>query len=197
MRLTSFVGRDADLSRVLDALRGARLVTLAGPGGAGKTSLGVEAARRAGPGFADGVWLVRLASVTEPDMLAHAVADGLGLSIEGGTVAHRPRDVLICQLARWDMLIVLDNCEHLIEPVAGLVQAILERCPRVRILATSREALAVPGEVQLPVGPLPVPPKRPPPSGSRSSRRPGCSWTARPRCAPTWPRTGLLLMRSP
>ena len=157
LRLTSFVGRDDDLDRVLEALRGARLVTLAGPGGAGKTSLGVEAARRAGPGFADGVWLVRLAPVTEPEMLIHAFADGLGLSIEGGTVAHRPRDVLVGRLTGRDMLIVLDNCEHLIEPVAALVQAILERCPQVRILATSREALAVPGEVQLAVAPLPVP----------------------------------------
>ena len=157
LRLTSFVGRDDDLDRVREALRGARLVTLAGPGGAGKTSLGVEAARRAGPGYADGVWLVRLAPVTEPEMLIHAFADGLGLSIEGGTVAHRPREVLVGRLAGRDMLIVLDNCEHLIEPVASLVQAILERCPEVRILATSREALAVPGEVQLAVAPLPVP----------------------------------------
>src|SRR6478609_181576 len=157
LRLTSFVGRDDDLDRVLEALRGARLVTLAGPGGAGKTSLGVEAARRAGPNFADGVWLVRLAPVTEPEMLIHAFADGVGLSIEGGTVAHRPRDVLVGRLTGRDMLMVLDNCEHLIEPVASLVQAILERCPKVRILATSREALAVPGEVQLAVAPLPVP----------------------------------------
>jgi len=162
LRLTSFVGRDGDLDRVLEALRGARLVTLAGPGGAGKTSLGVEAARRAGPGFADGVWLVRLAPVTEPEMLIHAFADGLGLSIEGGTVAHRPRDVLVGRLTGRDMLIVLDNCEHLIEPVASLVQAILERCPNVRILATSREALAVPGEVQLAVAPLPVPSEQTP-----------------------------------
>jgi predicted ATPase/DNA-binding SARP family transcriptional activator len=162
LRLTSFVGREDHLDRVQDALRGSRLVTLAGPGGAGKTSLGVEVARRVGSGFADGAWLVRLAPVTEPEMLAHAVADGLGLSIEGGTVAHRPRDVLVSQLARQNMLIVLDNCEHVIEPVAGLVQAILERCPRVCILATSREALAVPGEVQLPVGPLPVPPRETP-----------------------------------
>ncbi len=117
----------------------------------------MEVARRAGPGFADGAWLVRLAPVTEPEMLVHAFADGLGLSIEGGTVAHRPRDVLVDRLTGRDMLIVLDNCEHLIEPVAGLVQAILERCPLVRILATSREALAVPGEVQLAVAPLPVP----------------------------------------
>ena len=162
LRLTSFVGRDDDLHRVLEALRAARLVTLAGPGGGGKTSLGVEAARRAGPDFAEGAWLVRLAPVTEPEMLIHAFADGLGLSIEGGTVAHRPRDVLVARLIGRDMLIVLDNCEHLIEPVAGLVQAILERCPLVRILATSREALAVPGEVQLAVAPLPVPSKETP-----------------------------------
>jgi predicted ATPase/DNA-binding SARP family transcriptional activator len=162
LRLTSFVGRNDDLDRVLMALRGARLVTLAGPGGAGKTSLGVEAARRAGPGFADGVWLVRLAPVTEPEMLIHAFADGLGLSIEGGTVAHRPRDVLVPRLTGRDALIVLDNCEHLIEPVAALVQTILERCPKVRILATSREALAVPGEVQLAVAPLPVPSEQSP-----------------------------------
>ena len=163
LRLTSFVGRDDDLDRVAEALRRGRLVTLAGPGGGGKTSLAVEAARRAAPGFADGVWLVRLAPVSEPEMLVHAVADGLGLSIEGGTVAHRPRDVLVGRLTGRDALIVLDNCEHLIEPTAGLVQAILERCPRVRILATSREALAVPGEVQLPVGPLPVPAEDTPP----------------------------------
>ena len=185
LRLTSFVGRDDDLHRVLEALRGARLVTLAGPGGAGKTSLGVEAARRVGPDFADGVWLVRLAPVTEPEMLVHALADGLGLSIEGGTVAHRPRDVLVGRLTGRDMLIVLDNCEHLIEPVAGLVQAILECCPQVRIVATSREALAVPGEVQLAVAPLPVPSEESPSERSPSSRRPGCFWTGRPRCAPT------------
>ena len=93
------------------------------------------------------------------------------------------------------MLLVLDNCEHLIEPVAG-GGGHPWRCPGVRILATSREALAVPGEVQLPVAPLPVPPQGPPPSGSRSSRRPGCSSTARPRCAPTWPQDGLRLTRS-
>ena len=157
LRLTSFVGRDAEVTRGLEALERARLVTFAGPGGAGKTSLGIEVARRAQQLFADGAWLVRLAAVTEPAMLTQAVADGLGTSIEGGTVARRPQDVLIGQLARREILMVLDNCEHLIDPVARMAQAILERCPGVRILATSREALAVAGEVQLPVGPLPVP----------------------------------------
>jgi DNA-binding SARP family transcriptional activator len=95
LRLTSFVGREEDVARVTAALQRARLVTLAGPGGGGKTTLALEAARHNGHGFRDGAWLVRLAPVTEPDSLPHAVADGLGLSIEGGTVAHRPRDVLI------------------------------------------------------------------------------------------------------
>jgi predicted ATPase/DNA-binding SARP family transcriptional activator len=157
LRTTSFVGRANEVSRVRDLLEQDRLVTLAGPGGAGKTALAIEVARAAAPTFPDGMWLVRLAAVTESAMLAHAVADAMGFGIEGGTAAHRPSDVLIGHLAGRRLLVVLDNCEHLIEPAAVLVEAILERCPDVRILATSREALAVPGEVQLPVSPLAVP----------------------------------------
>jgi DNA-binding SARP family transcriptional activator len=115
LRLTSFVGRDDEVIRGLEALRRMRLVTFAGPGGAGKTSLGIEVARRAQPLFADGAWLVRLAAVTEPAMLTQAVADGLGTSIEGGTVARRPQDVLIGHHVRRDILIVHDNSEHHIE----------------------------------------------------------------------------------
>ena len=159
LRWTSFVGREADLGRVLERLVDARLITLAGPGGAGKTSLAVEAARRASPRFPDGSWLVRLAAVSDADMLVHAVADALGLSIEGGTVTHRPVDVLVGHLARRSVLLVMDNCEQVIEPVASLIETMLGRCPGVRVLATSREALAVQGEVQLPVAPLPVPPR--------------------------------------
>jgi predicted ATPase len=106
---------------------------------------------------------VRLAAVTEGDMLASAVADALGVNIEGGTAAHRPRDVLIGHLRTRNALLVLDNCEHLIEPVAALAEAVLSRCADVRIIATSREALAVPGEAQLPVVPLPVPAPGTPP----------------------------------
>jgi predicted ATPase len=96
-------------------------------------------------------------------MIAPAVADALGVSIEGGTAAHRPRDVLIGHLRTRNTLLVLDNCEHLIEPVASLAETILSRCAEVQIIATSREALAVPGEVQLPVAPLPVPAPGTPP----------------------------------
>src|SRR3954452_11164867 len=158
VRWTSFVGRDRELDRVAERLGDARLIMLIGPGGAGKTSLAVEAARRANARFRDGSWLVRLAAITDAELLAQTVADAVGLSIEGGTVTHRPTDVLIGQLARRSMLLVLDNCEHLIEPVAELIETLLGRCPGVRILATSREALGVQGEVQLPVAPLPVPP---------------------------------------
>jgi predicted ATPase/DNA-binding SARP family transcriptional activator len=157
LRSTSFVGRAEELARTVELLGSARLVTLAGPGGAGKTALGIEAARAAHPKFRDGAVFVRLAAVSERDMLPHAVADALGVTIEGGTAAHRPRDLLVAQLRTINALLVLDNCEHLIEPVASLVETILGRCPDVQILATSREALAVPGEVQLPVAPLQVP----------------------------------------
>jgi predicted ATPase/DNA-binding SARP family transcriptional activator len=157
LRLTSFVGRDEDLDNVQRALARSRLVTLTGPGGAGKTALGIEAARHAGTQFRDGARLVRLAGVAEADLLPQAVADALGLSIEGGTAVHHPLDVLVGRLARRNMLVVLDNCEHVIDPVSSLVETVLEHCPDVRVLATSREALAVPGELQFPVAPLAVP----------------------------------------
>jgi predicted ATPase/DNA-binding SARP family transcriptional activator len=165
LRSTSFVGRAADLRRTLELLGTSRLVTLAGPGGAGKTALGIEAARAVADRFSDGAVFVRLAAVTEGDMIAPAVADALAVSIEGGTAAHRPRDVLIGHLRTRNTLLILDNCEHLIEPVASLAEAILSRCAEVQIIATSREALAVPGEVQLPVAPLPVPEPGTPPGG--------------------------------
>ena len=157
LRLTSFVGRDRDVHDVHQALDRSRLVTLVGPGGAGKTALGVEAARHAAARFRDGAKLVRLAAITEPELLPQAIADALGLSIEGGTAVHHPLDVLAARLGRRNMLVVLDNCEHLIDPVTSLVETVLERCPDVRVLATSRETLAVPGELQFPVAPLAVP----------------------------------------
>ena len=163
LRSTSFVGRTSELRRTQQLLGSSRLVTLAGPGGAGKTALGIEAARASADRFRDGAAFVRLAAVTEGDMLASAVADALGVNIEGGTAAHRPRDVLIGHLRTRNALLVLDNCEHLIEPVAALAEAVLSRCADVRIIATSREALAVPGEAQLPVVPLPVPAPGTPP----------------------------------
>ena len=89
------------------------------------------------------------------------------MSIEGGTAVHHPLDVLVGRLAQRNMLVVLDNCEHLIDPVTSLVETVLERCPEVRVLATSREALAVPGELQFPVAPLAVPGPDTPPGDAR------------------------------
>ena len=163
LRLTSFVGRERDVVRCAELLARSRLITLVGPGGAGKTALGIEAGRGLAADVPDGVWLVRLAPVSEPGLLIQAVADAVGVSIEGGTATHHPQDVLVSQLGDRDTVLVLDNCEHLVEAVASLVETVLGRCPRVRVLATSREALAVPGEVQLPVAPLPTPQQGAPP----------------------------------
>src|SRR4051812_28492330 len=157
-RATSFVGRETDVARTLEQLVTSRLVTLAGPGGAGKTSLAVEAARAAARDYPDGAWLISLASVGEAAGIVHAVADALEVSIAGGTATHRPTEVLIGHLAGRRLLLLLDNCEHVIDSVAALAEEVLARCPGVTILTTSREVLAVPGEVQLPILPLATPP---------------------------------------
>src|SRR4051812_29513078 len=157
-RATSFIGRDTDVARALEQLSTSRLVTLAGPGGAGKTSLAVEVARAAARGYADGAWLIALSSVSEAAGVVHAVADALELSIAGGTATHRPTEVLIGHLAGRRLLLLLDNCEHVIDSVAALAEEVLARCPEITILTTSREVLAVPGEVQLPLLPLATPP---------------------------------------
>lgn len=155
--LTSFVGREDDLARV-DALLGrGRLVTVVGPGGAGKTRLALEAARRR----ARPAWLVDLASVTEPAEITGAVLAGIGL--RGLTFDARKRvegdqfDVLAGEIGRRDGLLLVDNCEHLIDAVAHLVVALLTRCPGLRVLATSREPLAVDGEALLPLAELTLP----------------------------------------
>jgi predicted ATPase/DNA-binding SARP family transcriptional activator/tetratricopeptide (TPR) repeat protein len=150
IRLTSFVGRHSELAELRDLLRRHRLVTLTGPGGAGKTSLAIEA-------LADdhlGVRLVRLADVTEPARVPRAVADALGVPEGDGPVEQR----LVGYLRDHDVVLLLDNCEHVVDAAAALAETLLTRCPGLRLVATSREPLAVPGEVQLAVPPLPTPP---------------------------------------
>jgi predicted ATPase/DNA-binding SARP family transcriptional activator len=169
-RLTSFVGREEELADLATELRRSRLVTLLGPGGAGKTRLALEAAAAAvgtpdadggGDGDApDGVWVAELAPVREEATVPEAVLTALGTrttQVRGraDTPVREPLAQLVEHCARRRMLLVLDNCEHVADAAARLAEALLTRCPGVRVLATSREPLGVPGEALHGVGPLP------------------------------------------
>ena len=166
--LTSFVGRDADAERIGALLAASRLVTLTGPGGSGKTRLAIEAARPLLARAPDGVWLVELAPVSDPAEVPQGVLTVLGLREHAliGTARIRspteqatdPSARLAAGLAGKDLLLVLDNCEHLVEGAAALAGRILGDCPGVRILATSREPLGIMGETLWPVPPLALPP---------------------------------------
>jgi predicted ATPase/DNA-binding SARP family transcriptional activator len=159
-RLTSLIGREEELRQVAKLLEQHRLVTVIGPGGAGKTSLAVELARRLADGHADGVWLVELAALRDPDLLGEAVAVVLGLGAElagPGDAPPAAAERLAGFVADKALLLVLDNCEHLAAACAGLVRRLLQAGPALRVLATSREVLGVPGEVVWPVPPLAVP----------------------------------------
>ncbi|WP_165975491.1 BTAD domain-containing putative transcriptional regulator [Actinomadura rubrisoli] len=148
--LSSFRGRDAELGQLTRILAEQRLVTLIGPAGVGKTRLAVEYAAARPDG--DGPWLVRLADVREPEVVAQAIADAIGLA----QVVHDPRLALIGVLAHRPGLLILDNCEHLVDAVAALAIELITACPRLRVLTTSREPLRVDGEITLAVEPLPV-----------------------------------------
>src|SRR5579859_7576234 len=160
--LTTFVGRDTEVTQVLKNLGAARLVTLTGPGGVGKTRLATEVSGR----LAGGAWFVELAPVTDPADVAFAVLDTLGIrerviSRRTGDPGAGPLDRLAEALADRDEVVVLDNCEHVIDAAAELAGRTLAACPRVRILATSRQPLRIDGETLCPVPPLPVPPPSP------------------------------------
>ncbi len=148
--LSAFVGRARELRLLADTVPSVRLLTLVGPGGAGKTRLAVEYAT--GRDDSDGPWLARLADVTDPELLASAVAAAVGLR----DLADPGVAGLAAALADREALLILDNCEHLVAATADLVVRLLSRCPRLRVLATSREPLGVDGERLLPVAPLPA-----------------------------------------
>ncbi len=152
--LTSFVGRDRELREVARLLDRNRLLTLTGAGGAGKTRLGLEAAGARVSACRDGVWLVELAGLSDPALVPAATASALGLTLP----SQRPAvEGLSAQLAGWLTLLILDNCEHLIAACALLAERLLGACPELRILATSREPLRVPGEVTWRVPSLALP----------------------------------------
>jgi predicted ATPase len=152
-RVSGFVGRDREVERVLAVLRAGPLVTLTGVGGAGKSRLAVEVATRDRARFADGAWLCELAALPDESPVGHAVAAALriqqrpGLSIEQTVIEY---------LRGRTLLLVVDNCEHVLAHAARLVAEIVQQCREVTVLATSREALGVDGEQLWPVPPLPV-----------------------------------------
>jgi non-specific serine/threonine protein kinase len=146
LHLTSFVGRESDLRSLKSLLRSARLVTLTGTGGAGKSRLAVEAARANREAWPDGIWWIELADQGD---VAAAVVASLELRGQGA-----PRDVVASWLASRQTLLILDNCEHVVGQGASLCHFLLQRCPGLTVLATSREPLGVAGEIRWPVFPL-------------------------------------------
>jgi predicted ATPase/DNA-binding SARP family transcriptional activator len=152
-QVTRFVGREAELERIERALAGERMVTLTGPGGVGKTRLAIEAARSR-----DEVCFVELAPLTDGARIPHAVLAALGVREGFRTPAAGTTDRLLAALEDRCLLLVLDNCEHVVEDAARLAALLLAACPGVRVLATGRESLGITGEVLVAVPPLPPEP---------------------------------------
>jgi predicted ATPase/class 3 adenylate cyclase/DNA-binding CsgD family transcriptional regulator len=144
VQLTSFVGRDAEIGEVRDMLARNRLVTLTGAGGVGKTRLAVRVAASVAGGYADGVWYVDLAPITDPELVPVTAARALGLPDQPG---RSPENSLLQFIGDRHMLLLLDNCEHLLDASAALVTTLLAGCPQVTVLATSREPIGMTGEV--------------------------------------------------
>ncbi len=153
VQITSLVGREEDLAAVLERLAAHRLVTLTGLGGAGKTRLAIQAGAELADRHADGVWLVELAPVTDAERIASSVAKELGVR---QLATADLMDDIVTHLSDAEALLILDNCEHVLEGAAAFTQEILSRCGRVRVLATSRHSLGLAGEAQWPVRPLAV-----------------------------------------
>jgi len=161
VQLTSFVGRERELGEVAGLIERHRLVTLIGTGGTGKTRLMLEAAGRVADRYEDGAWLAELAPLGDPAQIPTEIARGLGAP---ETPGQPTIDTITAFVAEKELLLLLDNAEHLVDGVAGIAERLLGAAPRLRILTTSREALAVPGEAVLQLQSLSCPP-----SSSRGS----------------------------
>jgi predicted ATPase/class 3 adenylate cyclase len=154
VQLTSFIGRETQMAEVRGLLSAARLLTLTGVGGTGKTRLALQVAADELDTFSDGVWLVELAPLSDPGLVPQSVATALSVAEEVG----RPMLATLSDALRSrHLLLVLDNCEHLVEACAQLAEGLLRACPELRILATSREALRIAGEMTYPVPSLAFP----------------------------------------
>jgi predicted ATPase/DNA-binding SARP family transcriptional activator len=159
--LTSFIGREREIAEVQQLLSTTHLLTLAGPGGCGKTRLALAVAADLANAYPDGVWLVELAALTDPALIPQVVAAALGVREAPGQPLI---ETLAAALKPKQLLLVLDNCEHLVVASAQLAETLLRACPQLRILATSREALHIPGEVTWLVPSLSLPNPRQQPS---------------------------------
>jgi predicted ATPase/class 3 adenylate cyclase len=154
VQLTRFIGRERELAETKALLRNARLLTIAGAGGLGKTRLSIELAAGVSDDFNAGVWFVELAGLSDGSLVPHAVATVVGVRES----AQEPIEATLSRhLGQLRALIVMDNCEHLVDGCARLIQVLLQRCPVLTVLATSREVLEVPGEVVWRLNPLALP----------------------------------------
>ena len=152
---SGLIGRSSAIAHLRELLSAYRVVTLVGPGGIGKTALAVEAARRVIPELVAESVLVELAALVDPDLVPSAVASVLGVKLEGEAVSAA---AIARAIGNRQVLLVVDNCEHLVDAVARLAESIVQRCPGTTVLATSREALRIEGEHVYRVAPLSVPP---------------------------------------
>ena len=152
---TSFIGRRRELAEVRTKLEGTRLVSLVGPGGVGKTRVAIRAATDRERAFPGGAWLVELADVTEPAVVGNAVVAALDLRDQATT---DPPALLVSYLRDKRLLLVVDNCEHVLSAAARLLTEVISTAPGVQVIATSREPLSIPGEHVVPVPPLDLPP---------------------------------------
>ena len=156
VQIASFVGREEELGTVRGRLGVSRLVTLAGPGGCGKTRLALQSAASLVSDYAGGVWLVELAPLARPEQMPQAIASAFHLKEQPG---RGLLDTISDHLGSREHLVILDNCEHLVRECASTTEVLLRRCPATQVLATSREVLGVSGESVIRVQPLPVPPE--------------------------------------
>ena len=152
--ISELIGRETAMAEVSDLMMAHRLVTLAGIGGIGKTRLGLEVARQLLPRFSDGVWIAELGPLSDPELVPVTVATALGLSLAAGSVSPQS---IAAALGSKRVLLVVDNCEHVIEEAARMAEALLRASPASRVLATSREPLRAEGEHGYQIPPLDVP----------------------------------------